>query len=181
MGWKSVKEHYKIEHQVTTGDKGIVIGSPYIHDLIVVGWDGRLTDNFGVGDNDELSRYWHEMEGDIDTLKRLIEVEDVFERAVPVYTFDGGTIITRYCEEPGWPNTTHCGHLMYENTYSQDREKIVAKAKRNAALGVTTIKEQIDTMLDKLEQLRALHAREIQCLIKLNEDYPDIEVPGDVP
>ena len=30
MGWKNIKEHYRIGHTVHVTDKGICIGSPYI-------------------------------------------------------------------------------------------------------------------------------------------------------
>jgi len=42
MGWKNVKEHYRIGHSVQVTEQGVCIGSPYVHNLIVVGLDGRF-------------------------------------------------------------------------------------------------------------------------------------------
>ena len=42
MGWKNVKEHYRIEHQVQVRAGRICIGSPYISEIIVIGADGML-------------------------------------------------------------------------------------------------------------------------------------------
>jgi len=37
MGWKNIKEHYRINHYVQVTEQGICIGSPYIHNIIVIG------------------------------------------------------------------------------------------------------------------------------------------------
>ena len=42
MGWKNVKEHYRIKHIVCTTQDGIAIGSPFIQDIIVIGHDGTM-------------------------------------------------------------------------------------------------------------------------------------------
>ncbi len=42
MGWKNVKDLYGIKHTVQMTEKGICIGSAYVHDLIVIGLDGVL-------------------------------------------------------------------------------------------------------------------------------------------
>ena len=42
MGWKNIKEHYRIGHAVQVTDAGICIGSPYIHNIIIIGVDGTL-------------------------------------------------------------------------------------------------------------------------------------------
>ena len=42
MGWKNVKEHYRIGHSVHVTEKGICIGSSYIPDIIIIAPDGTI-------------------------------------------------------------------------------------------------------------------------------------------
>ena len=136
MGWKSIKEHYKIGHIVQVTSKGICIGSGYIHDIIVIDKDtGAVIKPYlkdGWSSNDDLLRYQSEMDGDPEKLKELVFQEDTFEKNIPVFTFDGAEIIQEFCEELGWPNLTHGGNIMYENTYSQDVEQVIKWAKKEA-------------------------------------------------
>ena len=120
MGWKNIKEHYKIGHLMhKTRDGNIQIGSPYISDLITVYPNGGVKiGRLGIEDNKELQRYVDEMVNDVDKLVELYNTPDKFEKSIPVYYYDDnrGEIITTYCEEFGWPNNTHDGLLMY-STY----------------------------------------------------------------
>jgi hypothetical protein len=36
MGWKTLKEHFDIEHFVQVTKKGICIGSGFVHDLVTI-------------------------------------------------------------------------------------------------------------------------------------------------
>lgn len=48
MGWKNIKDHYRIGHIVAIyGEKGICIGSQYVHDLLMVGSDGTHSKLWG--------------------------------------------------------------------------------------------------------------------------------------
>lgn len=143
MGWKSVKEHYRIAHdvQIVPG-KGICIGSSYVHDLLVISETGDVTaGKLSLGDN--LSRYKDEMDADSVTLKALIAKPDTFERSIPVFTYEGAEIIECACEELGWPNVTHDGRMMYENTFSADRAEVVAWAIRSAEAGIEGWSERV--------------------------------------
>jgi hypothetical protein len=132
MGWKNLKEHYRIEHLVQVSPEGICIGSPYIHNIIVVGLDGVIKKRDRSSSNEDLSRYMREMDADLDRLRQLVQAPDKFGDSTTVFTYDGGEILEKLCETPGWPNVTHDGALMYENTYSSDKGKVVEWAKRNA-------------------------------------------------
>lgn len=138
MGWKSIKEHYGIDHavQVVPG-KGICIGSPYVHDLLTITDSGEvIVGKLALRANDKLSHYKEEMDADPAKLRGLLSRADTFERSITVYTFEGSEIIECACEELGWPNVTHDGRMMYENTFSADRSEVVEWAKSNAAAGV---------------------------------------------
>jgi hypothetical protein len=145
MGWKNVKEHYRIEHHVAiepewdefermmTGKQLLCIGSSLCHDLITVNlttWKFKkaLAGPLGM----PLQRIWNEMHGDLEKLNELLTAPDVFETSIPVFTFESGQIIELRCEALGWPNVTHDGRMMYANRFFADRAGAVSAGIRNA-------------------------------------------------
>jgi len=84
----------------------------------------------------------------------LLEKQDTFTHSIAVYTYDGSNIIEKQCENPGWPNVTHDGLVMYDNTFSTNKEEVVSWAKRSAKLGVKCTLERIKDVEEKLRTLR---------------------------
>lgn len=142
MGWKNVKEHYKIVHNVCVQvDKDlfgkdrevIAIGSGFISDLITIDLNsGVLLKRYSDRSNAELNRYMAEMDADIGKLKDLILTPDTFGELKAVYTYSDAQIIEKKCEEYGWPNVTADGEMMYDNTFSKDRTEVAEWARRAA-------------------------------------------------
>ena len=158
MGWKSVKEHYRIGHFVAVyPEKGICIGSPYIHDILVVSLDGVLTKtdegNWGRSINSDIDRYQREMQADPEQLARLVKQPDTFERSIPVYTYEGAEIVECACEEIGYPNVTHDGRMMFENTFSADRDQVVKWALRNARASVEAWDNSLQDAKRRLDEV----------------------------
>jgi hypothetical protein len=173
MGWKNVKQHYRIKNTVRVKNKGILIGSPAYPDLMVIDLQGNLVERYNGSDQD-LVRYQTEMLADPAKLRELVALPDSFEKSIPVYTYDGAEIIEQYCEEPGWSNVTHDGELMYENTHFANREQAVGEAKRNAAAGVELVHSRIQGYEEDLFEARAELEKVSGDLAKLNAAYPDI-------
>ena len=180
MSWKNVKDHYQIGHIVFIDPaNGICVGSGYIHDLIVIGLDGKLKKRYtsSPGINTDLTRYQSEMDADPAKLAELVAAPDTFKCAKEVYTWEGGDIVKRHCEEYGWPNVTHTGQIMYDNQYSTDVAKVVAWAKRDNAGGVEwrvkCMAEREDAHRKVMEELEEERARCAAALAKLNADYPE--------
>ncbi|WP_285905105.1 hypothetical protein [Pseudodesulfovibrio pelocollis] len=162
MGWKNVKEHYRIKHIVQVRpEKGICIGSPYVSELIVVDLDGRITKRYEKRPvNADLHRYQQEMNGDPDKLRMLIQTPDSFSKSIPVYTFDGAQILEKYCEELGWPNITHDGELMYDNTFFENRADAIQKAVSENMSWSKALDLSIAEAEKRLEELRAERERQ---------------------
>lgn len=175
MGWKAVKDHYQIGHIVHMRPEGLCIGSGYISDLIVVGPDGTLIKKHDGSSNKDLTRYQAEMLADTAKLRELLEKPDQFSNSVPVYTYDGAEILEKYCEALGYPNVTHDGDLLYENTFSADRDQVVRWAKRSAALGAVHTRRWIEDLEKKLEEARKRLDREESNLSALCSAYPAVE------
>lgn len=160
MGWKAIKEHYRIDHDVqVVPEKGICIGSPYIHDIIVISPAGEIVKRYDPGRgwsvNDKLQRYQHDMEADPAMLKQLLDQQDTFSRAVQVFTYEGADIIECACEELGWPNVTHDGRMMYENTFTPDRDQAVRWAIRSARSSIEAWTDQVDQRARDYSEARA--------------------------
>lgn len=166
MGWKSVKEHYRIGHLVHVRDGNLMIGSEYVSEIISISPDGRFLKRYDRS-NGDLARYQREIEADVDAFVQLFAREDAFSRSLPVFTFHGGEIVEKACEERGWPNVTHDGSLMYGNeffpTYGQALEaarsyatsvieslrSAVAEAEGRAA----TLRGRLETAREDLRRL----------------------------
>lgn len=188
MGWKNVKTHHGIGHYVCVTRNGICIGSGYVHDLICISetdakrdWHDEVRrSRVDIGCNLTIWRPTYlgkgkpfddwvaAMAADPATLRQLIDSPDTFERALPVYTYDyDGNIVEKACEEHGWPNVTHDGAMMYENTFSPDRAKVIEWAKRNLdAARESAVRRVADDERD-LQQARDRLARLDAALAKL--------------
>jgi hypothetical protein len=162
MGWKNLKERFRIGHIVQVTDRGICIGSPYIHDIIVVGADGlirkRYADHNTYAVNEDLLRYQREMDADPKAVRKAIEEPDTFKQSLTVWTYQDGRIVEKQCEEYGWPNLTHDGQIMYENTYSPDRSKVIEWARKNAAAGREWAVEHLEETRQKLKKAEEMLA-----------------------
>lgn len=173
MGFKTVKEHYRIGHSVHVTADGICIGSPYISDLIIIGLDGVLKKRHEhEGSNDDLDRYMAEFDADPEKLKQCVAAKDVFTKSLATHTWDGSEIIEAKCEEHGWPNVTHEGRMMYDNAFFKSKAKAIAAAKADAACGVKWRKEAVAEAEQKLAEHKAELARCEADLAKLNADHP---------
>lgn len=175
MGWKNVKDHYRIEHHVHVTELGICIGSPYVPDLIVISKDGQLVKRDDSWHrNADLARYMNEMDADPSLLQRLVQSPDTFTRSpIPVYTWVGGDILEMQCDEPGWPNVTHDGVMMYENLYSTDREMVIKWAKLDAKLSVKFAQEGITRAQEELSAMQAELSKALACKATLDAQFPD--------
>lgn len=171
MGWKNIKDHYRIGHIVQVREGKICIGSPYVSDLLKVSFDGEISwGSLGPSKNDELARYHAEMTSDLAKLRELIAAPDKFLASMPVFTYDGGDIIEKRCEKYDWPNITHDGLLMYANRFSEDRGKVVRWAKGNASYGVEFAQERIAELKTQISDSEARRAKCAADLEKLEAE-----------
>ena len=170
MGWKKVKEHYGIKHIVQVDSRRdygkvpcILIGSPYIGDIIVI----RIADAKILKRYDG-SRFTNELLFELQpkldedekngTLKRLIDEQDTFERLLPVYNIQRRRIVKMYCESYGYPNVTTDGQLMYENTFASQlraaRYYLLHRSKMNWRIWWRHVKERLERIV---EEIRYFH------------------------
>lgn len=146
MGWKTLKQSFGITHNVCVTDKGVCIGSDFVHDLATINPStGGLIEN--EAQRGFLARYYPALLSVTSTeLLALIKAEDQFDASISVYTFSKGSLLEKQCEQTGFPNVTHDGELMYANTFSTDLNEVIAWAKRDAQLKVEFIQEHLERL-----------------------------------
>lgn len=166
MGWKAVRDLYKIEHIVCVQDGLICIGSACDPALIAIDAEGSIVKRRLTSPNANLKRYMAEMDADPQALRDAVRTKDVFTASIPVYTYKGDQIIEAACEVLGWPSVTHDGDVMYDNTYSTDRDQVVrwAMANLKAAIRLTErelsqSRKDLDGLQSSLADLQACHSR----------------------
>lgn len=171
MGWKNVRDHYRIEHIVKLIDGTMHIGSPLVGSLVTVTPDGEATVNKAFTGSAEIHRYCDDINADPNMFMRLMASDDVFAASIPVYTWDGGRIVEQLCEEFGWPNVTHDGDLMYQNTHFLEREEALQYARRDAHAKVATLQETVEEARQRLAEREALLARAVAEEASLNAEH----------
>lgn len=177
MGIKKIKKHYRIDHIVQRHARGILVGSAYVGDLLVFSDEGALVERSSIGTRDEdLNRYVSEIEANPALFAALLAEDDVFGKSLKVYTWEGADVVECLCEEHGWPNVTHDGRLMYENTHFRSKEKAAAKAKIDAALGVREWARAAAEAERRLAEARGHLGDSRANLAKLDADYPNVEI-----
>lgn len=184
MGWKTLKERFEINsHIVEISGGSICIGTSCYPGLVTICPDtGKLTESPGF--EEFLSKTYPKLfQANRDDILDAIKTPDSFSEFIPVYTFENGNIIKKFCEEPGWPNVTHDGFMMYENTFSTDKTEVVAWAKRDADRTIKASQDQIEVLQNQVNLIQkqiedwedqrqeAVHAKSV-----LDKNYPDIEV-----
>lgn len=152
MGWKRVKEHYRIGHIVHVRDGDICIGSPYIPEIIRITPEGMFLKSCAGGSNDDLNRYLREMQADPDKLLQLINEPDEFTLNIPIWCYEGkGQIKERLCEQPGYPNVCHDGTLIYDGgSFSTDWPVALEYAITDATAWKKNTLDRIDELRDRL-------------------------------
>jgi hypothetical protein len=174
MGWKLLKETFGIKHHVQVSSEGVHIGSGYVSDLATIN-----PKTGAIRENQTFSRFLSAnypglLNAKPETLVNILNTPDTFLQSITVYTYDGGEIIEKQCETPEWPNVTHDGCMMYENTFSTDKAEVVKWAKRNASLAVHYTGESIERAESELASLRTRLAGFEAEKSKLDTEYPTI-------
>jgi hypothetical protein len=156
MGWKALKEKFGIEHHIEITNEGICIGSGYVPNLVIINPEtGEITESKAFG-GFLREKYPALLEAKPEDLVELIKAPDVFTKFISVYTYENGEVVEKKCEELGWPNTTHDGCMMYENTYSTDKDEVIKWAKNNSDIAIKYMQEDI---MRKMKELAECHAR----------------------
>lgn len=177
MGYKLLRDTYKIKHIVQVcdekkyGGRVICIGSPYIHDLIVINMEGEIVKRNDRRNNDNLRRYMQEFDADLEKLKRIVQTPDSFDadKNKTVYIYDSYycRIRTEVCHEYGYPNTTNMGELMYDNTSFMTYKDAFSYALRDTEYDRYRHQDETDRLQEAFEGLW----KAIRWIVKRRKDW----------
>lgn len=174
MGWKTLKERYNIEHIVQLRADSICIGSSLIYDLIKVNPKTgklRLNESFYSKSKDEYPALVNASPEDI---LDALNASDMFSSDLVVYSYDDSGVTEHLCEEYGYPNVTHDGHLMFENRFTTDRTQAIKWAMKDALAGVKTLGRQVRQDEIALERLKTDLKFQKDRVASLKSQYPEI-------
>lgn len=168
MGWKTLKEHFGIEHIVKIEGDQVLIGSPYIGDLGVIDIKtGKLS----------LKDGWERSLEDYPALRSaspaeildLLRAPDHFNGKTCVYIVSDAKVYEDYCEKEGYPNVTYSGRLMYQNTTFLSLKDAQTSALKSLEYRVKSWEERKRMLLKEVEDLDAeiVAAREAQNALSL--------------
>jgi hypothetical protein len=120
MGWKAIKDRYRIGHLVSVHKgKGICIGSGYVHDLIRINPETRKVEwgNLGPSTNDTLARYGMKF-------TKILRRSGIWLMQMTCLIVTFLSSLTRaeqwsntFARNTAGPNVTHDGQMMYDNTF----------------------------------------------------------------
>lgn len=177
MGWKTLKERFGIEHQVCVYGGNIAIGSPLVSNIVEINpATGKIVDTQSFVREGFLEKNYPCLANatDADRLA-AIQAQDTFERDIPVFSFCDGNLIETFCEEPGYPNVTHCGKIMFENRFTTDRNVAVQWAKDDLICWRNSLRSEIARLQGELDKKESEYGIATKQLEVLDLDYPDVQ------
>lgn len=155
MGWKTFKQKCQIEHIVHISKEHLCIGSSYSPEIVQIDLNnGKYTQD---SDMDFLKRNYpllYQMNSD--EILELIRTPDVFNENIKVYLIVGGKfakIIERECEAFGYPNCTHDGILMYDNTSFTERKDAIKYCIKDVGLALKHYQDYSKKVKKELSEL----------------------------
>jgi len=175
MGHKLVKEHFKIGHNVHMEGGILHIGSNFISNILSFSPQGELVANPHGKHHGELKRYCDDITSNKQVFIELLKKADPNTYNIPVFWLsrEDNSIMEGKCEVFGYPNTTHCGAIMYENTHYLTKKEATQNGIKEVQAGInidchniaraekelTTIRERVATSKENLKTLKALLAQ----------------------
>lgn len=154
MGWKNLKEYFKIDWIVQVCDGMILIGSEYVSDLIKIDREFTISTS-GWTRNQKIANLFNRLINDREKVRSLILEPDKFGPLTTVYTYTNSAIVEKQCETVGYPNVCTDGELQCENIHSTDRSQVVEWAIKAAQFRIKLKRERVDRLQEELAEAKA--------------------------
>ena len=152
----------------------IGIGNGYIHDIIHLDKRTKKIENKTWSDNEVLSNIYSKLNDLIDTpeFEYIIFGNDDIGGMFPVYFAEKGNIVEEFTDEFGYPNVTHTGRLMYENTHFRTVDQAIDQGISETEVAIQVCEQNIR---DKQKELDDFKDR-IIIQEKYNERYKQMKL-----
>lgn len=162
MKARLLKKILETERTVHWSDGKVCIASSLCHDIISYNPETKVLryalDAFGKGResirSEELELIWDKMEKVISdgTINEIINGNDEIENPIPVFEAHYGEVFEELTDKIGWPNVTHTGKIMYNNTHFATREEAVRVSIKEAECAINNRLEMVEEYKSKLEK-----------------------------
>jgi hypothetical protein len=173
MGFKAFKEYFCIENHIVSVYQGVIrIGLGHVSNLV-----GIDMQTGGILANDDFSVFLAQNYPEIlnstnEERLALIQVKDQFRQSIPVYTSCNGQIIEKQCEELGYPNVTHDGEIMYQNSHYANKADAVEYARKDLHYLIENYKESVADLETKLAEKKGKLAESKKIMEEFNNTHP---------
>ena len=135
------------------------IGNGYIPDMIrIVTSTGRVDllkylDPACLKLPDKLVPVLEELKrmSDSGELREFTQGNDEIENPISVFFAEDGTVVEEVTDESGWPNVTHTGKVMYENTAFKTRKEAAQYGMEQAKSYTKFAEEEVKKLEDQKE------------------------------
>lgn len=176
MGWKAFKDHFNIEHIVCIKNGKLIIGSDFVSDLVSIELSTGVVQANNTFPTFLQKHYPQLLDVESSEILILLNKEDTFSDSIKVFTYEDDVLLEKHCEKLGWPNITHDGELMYENTFSTDKYEIIKKIKRNLHLDLQFKARRKAELITELESIQNEESINLAAIERLDIQYPEIKV-----
>lgn len=172
MGWKALKQKFSIDGTISIEGEELHVGSGFVTSLVVVNLKtGHVSESAAfAGSNGD--RFKALLTASKEDILSVLELKDVFEKSIPIYRYENNVIIEELCEIPSYPHNTHSGLLIYENTFSTDKEKIIERAKRELDAGIEMASKTLVKLERDLKELKVYVDEMKQQRESLDKQFP---------
>jgi hypothetical protein len=154
----------------------IGIGSQYVHDIISI---DKETRKVKLSDIARSGARWPEWESCKEKLKWIMadpEFNEIVEGNdpecdIPVFFAEKGEIVQETTDVWGWPNVTHTGKLMYENTFFKTKEEAVEYGIEDAGRGFDLWMQKRQELIRDLDRVEG----KIKEVIEERRKYKELQ------
>jgi len=152
------------KYNVHNQRKKICVGSPLCSDLIHVYKDTFVLvyalDTWKEGrdslvrkgeKNNELLFIWDTLADLIRSgeIRDIIQGNDTIENPIPVFTVERGNLVEEVTDTFGYPNITHAGNMMYDNTHFKTKEEAIRYGISEETYGLKWAREKVEELDNK--------------------------------
>lgn len=155
MGWKRFKEHFNIEHIVHSYNNVLYVGSTYCPNLGQIDMaTGKIIKRNDIFD-DFFEKYYPEVLNVSEEFRlELIQSEDFFKKSLPIFLVENDSVVEKKTEEFNFPNVTHDGTLLYDNTSFKTEIEALKYSLKNMNSSIKFFKERISSLNNEIKNIK---------------------------
>lgn len=171
MGWKKIKEKYGIEHIIQRRGDSFIIGSSFVSEILTIDIKtGEISNKTASFQGFGAKNYPLLMAASKEEILSDINEIDTFSENKKVFIVVHDEVLETLCEEFGYPNITHDGYLMYENTSFTSKNDALKYLLNSFKLDVKALKRVEDEAYEKFLEFKKEREDKMVLISKLEDE-----------